>query len=274
MYDFKSCASRGTISFEPFTYVCNLQRTGKGCSSFSDQLQLCGPQSANATEWLELYSAVESAYIYAIQFNSRVPASFPVSLPLQHIVNQTLQTNDTGNILRIPTMLWNWQLDQSECLDWKSPNITGGGAVSGIEMKSFDWITCHYLVLSINSIRNGSMFPPRDSTPTCTVPSWTGSHFNDTSQEWINTFGISKDDLMGVGRLLVTQGGYDPTTAFGPPSFDTPRSSNTTRTVLMQGLSHTEDLFSNLIEPIGLNPELDMVHAFCGSKVKPALTCL
>jgi hypothetical protein len=30
----------------------------------------------------------------------------------------------------------------------------------------------------------------------------------------------------------------------------------------MQGLSHTEDFFSNLIEPVGLNPELDLVCHF------------
>ncbi|KAF2674716.1 hypothetical protein BT63DRAFT_420000 [Microthyrium microscopicum] len=242
MYDFESCA----ISEE-------------ACNSISGKFHLCGPQPANSTEWLELYSAVESAYTYATQFNSRIPTSFPISLPLQHILNQTLQVNDTGSILRIPAMLLNWQLNQSQCLDWKSPNITGG-AVADVAMKSWEWIECNYMIYNIFSVRNGSMFPPQNVPVTCAVPEWTGPHFNESSQYWINTFDVSKERLESVGRLLITQQGYDPTTAYGPPTFDMPTSSNSTRIVFMPGLSHTEDFFSNIGEPVGFNSELDLVQ--------------
>lgn len=198
-------------------------------------------------------------YLYAAQFNSRRPLSWPVGLPLQRVVNQTLQANDTGSIVRIPAMLWNRQLNSSHCLGWKSVNITGG-AVSGVALKSYEWITCNYLIYSTDSIRNGSLFPAQDVPPTCPTPGWEGANFNNTNQQWIDAYGISKENLAKLGRFLFTQGGYDPTTAVGPPKFDVPESIDSARTMLMRGLSHTEDTYSNLIEPVGLNPELDLVR--------------
>ncbi|OCK73876.1 hypothetical protein K432DRAFT_410339 [Lepidopterella palustris CBS 459.81] len=122
------------------------------------------------------------------------------------------------------------------------------------------WITCNYLIFATASIRNGSMFPPQDMPPSCVVPGWEGPNFNYTGQQWIDKFGVSKENLTKLGRFLFTQGGYDPTTAVGPPNFDVPAFSNATRTVLMPGLSHTEELFSDRIEPVGSNPELDLIQ--------------
>ena len=54
--------------------------------------------------------------------------------------------------------------------------------------------------------------------------------------------------MIKVKRILFTQGGYDSATGVGPPPFPLSADREATRTVLMYGNGHTEELFSESLD--------------------------
>lgn len=61
------------------------------------------------------------------------------------------------------------------------------------------------------------------------------------NKEVIEYYRFTKEDLVGTKRLLFTQGGYDPTTSFGPQHFPLLEDPDPTRAVLIYSNAHREE---------------------------------
>lgn len=69
-----------------------------------------------------------------------------------------------------------------------------------------------------------------------------------TNAEIVKDYHFTEEDLVKIKRILLTQGGYDPTTAVGPPPLPLSDDPNATKTLLMYGNGHTEEVFSESID--------------------------
>jgi hypothetical protein len=194
--------------------------------------------------------------------------NWPVGSIFDYLINATLQApNDTGSVARMPAMYKNGIGDLTKCLDWKSPNLTNVRDAAGIAVNTWDYIHCTYFPQTLESIRDGSMFPPMHTTGTvsdlCSNPSWQGGLYGKTNNEVIRYYGITTENLEKTGRFLFTNGGLDPTTSIGPLNFNPPPKlspyRNASRVVLMPNVAHTEEEYSYLVEAKGMNPYNDKV---------------
>ena len=115
------------------------------CGDLVKSMQLCDSGPNNHTEWTSFYTAIRNAYWQAGQYSYLSPIVWPISDPIGLIVNETLAANDSsGAILRVPAMLKNWQLNSSECLDWRSNNVTSSTDQVGLQLRPFNYINCAY----------------------------------------------------------------------------------------------------------------------------------
>lgn len=206
------------------------------------------------------------AYWFATQFSYSRESLWPVPFVLDRIINATLSLSNTnsGNVLHIVGSLRNWELDHTQCLDWRSGNLTGAATSNaGIEVRPWAYILCNYLPGWTSSIRENSMFPSQYTNgyvQACTHPEWQTPLFNYTNDQIIEEYGYTAENIENVGRILFTQGGFDPGSSVGPPALALSGYRNASRTVLMPSIAHTEEEFSYAISPVGLSIWNDRVR--------------
>lgn len=219
----------------------------------------CAPEPP-ATAWAQLLLATIVVYEYAVQLSYAIPYIWPSPHPYQVIANQTLQANSTAGVLRIPNILFNNQ-SSSACWNWTATLENYANPVHNGQ-RAFQWILCNYFPASATAIENStsSLFPPRDVISICPNASWEPSYYNNSNQWWVEHLGITDEALRKAGRILFTRDGAEQTSSVGAPLwFEGLKGRNETRTIQVWGLSHTEDLFGQAVEPLGLNPSLDYV---------------
>ena len=149
------------------------------------------PKPNNTSQWIQLYTATRYIYWYATQLSYGIPDVFPIPYPYKAIINQTLLTNDTGAILRIPLVLFNNQSISTSCLNWTATLQNFINPVNNGQ-RAFVWIICHYFPFSNTPIRNAtsSLFPPYPNSrfvgsqsgklPTSTLQTNNGWNFSDS----------------------------------------------------------------------------------------------
>lgn len=233
--------------------------TESNCSQLVPELNLCAPEPS-ATRSTELLIAMIYVYNYAVLLSYGIPAIFPTPHPYQVIINQTLQTNNTGEIIRIPGILFNNQ-SANECWNWtQTLEKTANPANNGV--RAFQWIICHYAPFSASALPNSSssLFPPSDVIEICSELSWESPYYNSTNEWWVEYLGLTDEAMHNAGRILFTRDGAEQTSSVGAPlAFEGLNGRNETRTIQVWGLGHTEDLFGQRTEPQGVNPSLDYV---------------
>lgn len=233
--------------------------TQNNCSQLVPALNFCTPEPG-AVEQNELFIATLGIYGYAVQLSYSTPSTFPVAHPYQVILNQTLQTNDTGEILRIPNILFNNQ-SSNECWNW-TETLDKYTSPAGIGQRAFQWILCNYAPASYTARPNStsSLFPPSDAIQICAQPSWESQYYNNSNEWWVEHLGITDEEIYNVGRILFTRDGTEQASSVGAPlAFEGLSGWDETRTIQVWGLGHTEDRFGLMHEPQGLNPSLDYV---------------
>ena len=153
-----------------------------------------------------------------------------------------------------------WTPDNG-CIDLNNANITGGPTFFG---DSFQWIRCSYCPESFGDSRPGSLIPPGgEHGGDCWTPNvvqWQASDFNETNDYHVKKLNLTVDNLDKTERLLIVQGSYDITTAFGAMQDLTLTSDrNHSRYIYVQGMAHTEDAWSYAVVPRGVKPIIDQV---------------
>lgn len=115
-----------------------------------------------------------------------------------------------------------------------------------LQTNVWDRVACLSVPGSTSDIAPGGIFPPQDNqvnnVKDCLDMGLNPSFANQTNDEIIKHYRFTAPDLIKTKRLLFTQGGYDPTTAVGPPVFPVSNDREATRTVLMHGLAHAEEV--------------------------------
>lgn len=210
-------------------------------------MRLCTPYP-NITQWASFYnSGVLSVYELAAQFNFHYPNVFAVGRPLQAVIKQTLAANSTGEILRIAPQLYT-NRSHDQCLEWNNAKLTGAGASVGIQLGSWNHVECIAMTGGTSDIGPGNVFPARDdtynSTGRCTSQGVSPAFAQLGNDEVIRYFHLDAEHITKAGRILFTQGGYDPTTGVGPPPLPLRSDKDASRTVLMYGNAHTEETMS------------------------------
>lgn len=229
--------------------------TQNNCSQFMPAFNFCAPEPG-AAELNELLIATVGIYGFAVQLSYGIPSTFPVAHPDQVIFNQTLQTSDIGEILRIPNILFNNQ-SSNECWNWTETLQNYPNPV-GISPRAVQWIVCNYFPLSTAARPNStsSLFPPSDVIEICAQPSWESQYYNNSNEWWVEHLGITDKEIYNVGRILFTRDGTEQASSIGAPLAFEGLSG---WTIQVWGLGHTEDRFGLMHEPRGLNPSLDYV---------------
>lgn len=216
-------------------------------------MDLCEPYPQTSAEWSIIYLWLLTTYQFGAQYNYASAAAgaslFNISRPLQEIINQTLAANTTGAVLRIPLQLFSLEAPE-HCLVWNSSRFNVNSI--GLELTQWDRVECLFVPGSTSGILPGNVFPSQSGylnyTEFCLSMDLSPSFAMMTHEEIIKYYRLTRDDLMNTKRILFTNGGYDPTTAVGPPSFPLSQDPDATRAVLMYGNAHHEEVFSNAIE--------------------------
>jgi hypothetical protein len=267
-YDLSAAAANSIKSAMSSLAACS--RDGNCPAAFPD-LHLCEPQP-NTTEWASLYSALVDFYKRIPQFSYPRPAMLPVDAILT-LVNLTLSAGDSpGAVLRAPIHVANWQTGEDElagrCANWTSPNATVslGAARKG----SWGWITCNFVMTNQYSIGEGNMLPSTEHGPPadgagrveiCQFPEWAGPMSNFSNEQWIDYYGFSEERLAAAERLVFINGQWDPIAgASVVPGLVEVADRNKARSLVVNGLAHTEDLMGESLLPRGKQPNLDMVR--------------
>ena len=217
---------------------------------------------------------MQQAYWFGAQFSYAIPNIWPVPFVFDRIINDTLTLNDTssGSVLHVIGSLKNWELDYTQCFDWRSANITGGASANAhIAPVPWTYINCNYLPGWVSSIRNNSMFPPQDTNgviPICSHPEWETPLSNYTNQQIIEEYGFTAENIEKIGRILFTQGGLDPKTAVGPPPLALTGYRNESRVVLMPNIGHGEEQFASDFEPKGTSVWADKLREIVLEQIK------
>jgi hypothetical protein len=215
-------------------------------------MRFCDSSPSTLAEWNILYSTTISLYDQASQFNYAIPlpSLFNTSHPLFVLVNQTLAANSIGEVLRIPLQMQSLR-SPGECLPWSDTLSARDLSSVGIEAKSWTYVQCVSVPADTIAIGQGTIFPPSnvgiDQVASCQRLGVSSDFAQLSNDEIIKRYKLTKDDLLATKRILFTQGGFDPTSSVGPPELDTSSNSDpdATRTALMPGIGHTEEMFSS-----------------------------
>lgn len=215
-------------------------------------MRLCAPYP-NATQWANLYSVgVLSTYELAAQFNYHYPNLFPIARPLQSIVEQTLKANSTGEILRIPPQVYTNRTPH-QCLDWTNEKLGNSGASAGIQLGPWLHIECTAMTGGIADIASGNVFPSRNHaynyTALCDSLGISPAFAQLPGDEVIDLYHLTREYITAAGRILFTEGGYDPTASVGPPLLPVSGEKDASRTLFMYENAHTEDTMSEIWGP-------------------------
>ncbi|KAE8448817.1 hypothetical protein EG329_008819 [Mollisiaceae sp. DMI_Dod_QoI] len=152
----------------------------------------------------------------------------------------TLLANSTREVLRIPAQLYSIQpFDQ--CLPWNDTDIFSPNAVvSGVPWQR---IQCFSIPANTSDIPAGNIFPQRqnssDIATLCESLDLSPSFALKSNEEIIKYYRFTKEDLLKTKH---------PTSAVGSPTFPLSDDREDTRSVLMYGNAHTEEIFSQTID--------------------------
>jgi hypothetical protein len=213
-------------------------------------MRLCEPFPTNTSDWDSLYQNTLTMYSEASQFNyqSTIP-TFNVSRPLDILINQTLVANSDGEVMRIPLQMNSLQ-PPDQCLNWNR-SFSGEGT-AGVQVSTWAVVQCVSLPADVSEIGEGLIFPPQtgiENQPgNCKKMGLPDDFTLLTNNEVIAKYKFTMKDLADVKRILFTQGGFDPTTSVGPPPFELSGDLDATRTILMYGNGHGEEVFPSFVE--------------------------
>jgi hypothetical protein len=214
------------------------------------EMGLCEPYPQSIEDWNTLYTSLIFTYQSGTEYNygSALAGPFNISRPLQVIINQTLVANSTGAVLRVPLQLYSLEPPE-HCLVWNSSRFSTNSVLSTTPWQR---VQCLSMPASANDVPAGNVFPEHpdavNQTAQCLSLGLSPSFALKTNKEIIEYYCITREDLINTKRLLFTQGGYDPTTSVGPPPFPLSEHPDATRTVLMYGNAHTEEIYSELLD--------------------------
>jgi hypothetical protein len=181
--------------------------------------------------------------------------------PLQQVINMTLAANSTAAVLGAPIMISN-QASPSSCLAWS--NSTLYRLINGLTGSSYRYVLCTYFPNSWLAVPDDgwNIQPPLYTTgpvPLCAVPDYMGPDIGQSSDWWVERYGLSGTHLQSVGRLVITHGSHDLTYGDGLPMIPLSSDPNDARVVYLEGCSHAEDFYSYSFMPKGLRTVTDDV---------------
>jgi hypothetical protein len=199
-----------------------------------------------------------ATYFSIAQLNFPFPNAYPTAYPLQVAVNHTLAAKTPGEVLRVPLLAKSWSQEPA-CIDLANSNITVNNGLSVIG-DSFSWIKCTFFPLSFGTGRPGSMFPHRPGPyGDCARTEWQTPDWNSSNIHFQRKYSTTDENLDQTTRLLIIQGSYDIATGFGSPNLTLTSDREHSRFIYVQGMAHTEDSFSELVEPRGMKTVIDQV---------------
>ncbi|KAI0471579.1 serine carboxypeptidase S28-domain-containing protein [Xylariaceae sp. FL0804] len=254
------------------------------------------------TDYAALYRAAAATYYNAAKYNYPYPGVFfPGANPLQDVIEQTQTlaaaaspaTPPTpGGVVSVPLLLAaSWAAssssDSDSCIDPNNANLTsppgsGGPGMAGVvgdngAPAAYGYVRCAYYPVNDVSTSGDGMLPAAwargSDAPVCTGPtSWFPPDASSANEYFVQKLGLEPPTLDGAGRLLIVQGGWDPTAAIGSPALAAAKAATTqhddddklnlnrSRVVLVPGLAHAEDAVSEAVEPRGQKPQLDQMR--------------
>lgn len=213
-----------------------------------------------------LYRAVLSTYLAIPKFNYPWIERYPVADPFGNLINKTLEASTAGQVLRIPLLAASWA-NESSCIDSFNGNISKA-SIGNMESNQPAWsyINCGFYPINDMSIPADNVLPEayaRGAVDICTHSAWKAVDYGRENEYFLQKYYLTNDFLDTTDRLLIVQGRYDRNAAIGSPILTVTEMLNHSRVVLVDGIAHAEDSFSETVEPRGVKPAMDQVGCIC-----------
>ncbi|KAI1505719.1 serine carboxypeptidase S28-domain-containing protein [Biscogniauxia marginata] len=229
------------------------------CPEVVPDLDICADsKDANYTI---LYHAALQTYTLTPQFNYPYIDRYSTENPFQDLIAKTLAANTTGEVLRVPLLAASWS-PSTACIDLSNANITDPSIASGT-VPMYDYVSCALFPLNTLSIPSGNMLPEAHARGTVDLcdghADWEPVDYYRANEYFVQKYVVTNAAVDRAERLLIVQGGFDRTAAVGSPALTVTRALNHSRVVLVDGLAHAEDAFSEAVEPRGTKAQLDQV---------------